>query len=116
MGKAAGISLVMAMWIEETFPELVNTGYEVTSEINDDYNCIAWAVRDDKNWWSHLPGYRWPGPRYPEVENLVAVLVGMGFERCENKDLEAGYEKVAVFETDGCWSHAARQLPDGRLD
>ena len=102
------------MWIEETFPELTRTGYEVTSDINDDYNCIAWAVGDNKNWWSHLPGYRWSERRGPEVECLLELFAGLGFETCESSNLEEGYDKVAIFAIEGCWSHAARILPDGR--
>ena len=47
-------------WIDGEFPGLE---YEVTSESDEDYNCIAWAIGHNDTWWSHLPGYRWIGRR-----------------------------------------------------
>ena len=85
----------------------------VTSAVTDQYNCIAWAIGDTYHWWTYLPGYRWGTRRGPEVEALLELFAGMGFEVCESSNLEDGYEKVAIFAKDGEWSHAARQLPDG---
>ena len=101
------------MWIDETFPKLIESGYEITSEPAEQYNCIAWAVGSNTEWWSHLPGYRWPTQRGPEVESLVQLLVSMDFELCDNLTHEQGYEKVAIFAKDGRWTHAARQLENG---
>ena len=101
------------MWIDETFPKLAESGYRITSDPAEQYNCIAWAVGVDNEWWSHLPGYRWPTRRGSEVGSLVELFVNMGFEVCENQKYEDGYEKIAVFGKEGRWTHAARQLDNG---
>ena len=102
------------MWIDNDLPGLAQTGYEIASEPTDEYNCIAWVVGDNTEWWSHLPGYRWSDQRTPDVESLVQLFIEKGFEVCVNDDLESGYEKIAIYAMDGRWSHAARQLPNGR--
>lgn len=39
----------------------------------------------------------------------------LGFEVCDSAEVEAGYEKVAIYaDTDGEPQHVARQLVDGR--
>ena len=50
---------------------------------------------------------------------FLDVFLTLGYEECQDADLEAGYEKVALFaklNTSGNLepTHAAKQLPDGR--
>ena len=98
-------------WIGETFPRL---DYSVTSDPDDSYNCIAWAMDRQDTWWSHLPGYRWIGRRAPGIETLENVFLELGYERCDDANLEDGYDKAALFVQNNRWTHAARQLPDGK--
>ena len=102
--------------LEEIIPGLALSGYEITSEPSDVYNCIAWAAGDDTDWWDWHPGAYWPEPvpRRREVEYLIMVFEHLGYEVCDNGNLEAGYDKVAVYACNGLWEHAARQLADGR--
>lgn len=107
----------MQLWnIEEAHPGLKGSGYEITSEVSDVYNCIAWSAGEDTIWWSHTPGNYWPPgiPRSPEVGALIQVFESLGFAICEDEQIETGYEKVAVFALSGEWSHAARQMEDGQ--
>ena len=100
-------------WIENEFPNATGK-YNKTSDISIYYNCIAWACGDDSNWWSHLIGYKWPNaPRTPLIESLIAIFTNIGYEICDNDSLESGFEKVVLYEKDGLWKHAARQLPNG---
>jgi hypothetical protein len=49
------------------------------------------------------------------AEALLAALQSLGFEGCDSRSVEAGYEKVAIYATsDGEYTHAARQLTDDR--
>lgn len=98
-------------WIDETFPGL---DYDVTSEPDDRYNCIAWALGRQDTWWSHLPGYRWIGQRAPSIESLENLFLELEYERCDRDDFEDGYDKVALFAQENRWTHAARQLASGR--
>ena len=107
----------MQIWnLEAEHPKLKTSGYEITSESTDLYNCVAWAAGSDSIWWSHTPGSYWPAsvPRSPEVWALVQVFESLGYAVCDNAEPEPGYEKVAVYVQDGEWRHAARQIGDGR--
>ncbi len=78
------------------------------------------AAGDTKNWW-------WPGPNIkkeywpPGVLRQVTLaafqeaFASIGYVVCEGEELEAGFEKVAVFaDLQGEPTHAARQLANGR--
>ena len=99
------------MWIDDDLPGL---NYEITSEQDGNYNCIAWATGHDDRWWSHQPGYYWVGERSADAQCLVELFRILGYEECAGFELESGYEKVALYAQDGEWTHAARQLENGR--
>jgi hypothetical protein len=107
--------VVNSTWIDISFPKLKKAGYKVTSLTDDVYNCIAWAAGDRTTWWSYADGYYWPIADHSNgVQNLINVFESIGFQRCENNQVEANYDKVAIFAKAGIWKHAARQLADGR--
>ena len=114
LGARDGSHILDNMWIDDTFPNLDKADYKVTSEPTETYNCVAWALGVDTEWWSHLPGYRWTASRTPDVASLVQVFVNMRFEQCDNQEPEDGYEKVSIFAKDGRWTHVTRQLENGR--
>ncbi len=106
--------------LEGIFPRLAKGDYQVTSPRDADYNCIAWAVGDPRNWW-------WPGPdeetQYwpPGATREVAlpafqeVFASLGYVPCDNEELDPGFDKIALFaDAQGIPKHAARQLPNGR--
>jgi len=100
------------------FPSLTSGNHRITSAASRHYNCIAWAAGEQESWWWPDPeqiGF-WP-PVVPRVETLaafVSVFQGLGYEVCKNAELEAGYEKVAIYALAGRPTHAARQLINGR--
>ena len=101
------------------FPHLHPDNHAITSRRTPNYNCIAWAANDTKNWWwPEPPGSPvfWP-PGVCREETLHAFMEAfatLGYEECENCELEAGYEKVALYAgPDHAPTHAARQLDDG---
>lgn len=104
---------------ERFFPNLRRGEYQVTSPDADYNNCIAWAVHDDSRWWepSGRIEHYWPSgvPMDYTAAALLAAYQSLGFEGCDNRNVEEGYEKVAIYATsDGAYAHAARQLTDGR--
>ena len=105
------------MNLERLFPRLRSDTYKITSPVQVDYNCIAWAAGDDSRWWEPDPfgQYYWPEgvPREYTVETYAEVFQKLGFEVCQDATFEAGVEKVAIFALDGSPTHAARQLADG---
>jgi hypothetical protein len=107
--------------LEENFPELQSTGYQITSDVNSNYNCIAWALGDTKRWWwpplspfdslSHWP----PNvARTETVESFMRVFSLFGYKTCKTGRIEQGWEKIALYaDSQGKPTHAARQLPSG---
>ena len=105
--------------LEAIFPGLVDADYEKTSCVDRMYNCIAWAAEDrTRFWWpqrSQEDAY-WPGSIF---DNSVAAFEQgfsmLGYQSCGMNDaVEEGYQKVAIFATDGQVQHMARQLlPEG---
>lgn len=114
MGSECGLQLANQERIEDFLPTIKPTNYKITSDPTEEYNCIAWAAGDNTRWWSYQPGYMWPPevPRGPLVESMVAVFANLGYEVCQDASFEVGYDKVAIYEKNGLWKHAARQLPN----
>ena len=107
--------------LEAAFPNLAADGYEITSPESRKYNCIAWAAGDASQKWDctglHLAGYYWPPDALAgeAIEALVSAFETQGYSLCESAVLEPGMEKVVLYADDqGLWTHAARQLLDGR--
>ena len=100
------------------FPDLNSKNYRITSEATKRYNCIAWAADCDTMWWWPTKFYFWPEnvAREETGSAFLAAFETLGYEKCENGLLEAGYEKVALFADPNTYlpTHAARQLSDGR--
>jgi hypothetical protein len=48
------------------------------------------------------------------LDAFVRAFVSLGFEPCSTGELEAGFEKVAIYAREGKPTHAARQIADGR--
>jgi hypothetical protein len=100
---------------EPAFPRLTPDNHRITSPATPDYNCIAWSAYDSKRWWE--PGRYWPTPVSPGdygIGVLEAAFLALGFEDCPGDSLEPGFEKVALFGSAMFYTHAARQLPDGK--
>ena len=103
--------------VAQAFPKLTSEEFEVIGQPTGRYNCIAYAAGDESEWWGFAEeDYYWPdyATRSYRIESLVEVFAGLGFERCQDSSLESGYEKVALYEGWGVWTHAALQTPDGR--
>ena len=103
--------------LEELFPNLAGSGYETTGQPSIEYNCIAWALGiSSQRWDCDRPGSYWP-PGLPwdnRVETLMRLFAREGFSVCDDDALEPDYEKIVLYAFVGQFTHAARQLEDGR--
>lgn len=106
---------------EAYFPNLTRDKYAITSNPTPNYNCIAHAAGHDDCWWwpdDLAPNAHWP-EGLEKTESMGAFVLAYGtkgYVECPGNDrsLESGFEKVAVFsDKDGIPTHAARQLSDG---
>jgi hypothetical protein len=112
----------MVRHIENLFPRLRGSAYEVKSKQDDVYNCIAWAAGTTNTnvwWWPFGDPHKtyWPEgvPRQETMEAFRQVFETLGYTACDDAAEEPGYEKIALFaDSQGVPSHAARQLPGGR--
>lgn len=102
--------------LAQAFPRLAREGYEIVSEPTIRYNCIAYAAGDTDDWWDIGETRHWPdyATRTDRMESLIDVFIGLGYQRCQDSSLESGFEKVALYEAQGLWKHAALQTPTGR--
>lgn len=104
------------------FPNLVHRNNSITSEPDDAYNCIGWAAdpMDNLRWWSPIqqpqPRVFWPEgvSRGRGIESFVDALKTVGYIECVKADIEDGFEKIAIFEKYGKFTHVARQLRNGK--
>ena len=106
-------------WTERlvgAFPKLANENFAIVGEPSEQYNCIAYAAGDTGKWWwpdgiSYWPPY---AARDNRMESLAEMFAGLGYEQCADSGVESGYQKVALYEAEGKFQHAAAQLPNGR--
>ncbi len=103
----------------QLFPKLKH--YTVTSPKDTVYNCIAFVAGDLKRKWEPIlfpsPGYYWPavGAYDPDsVAGLIELFESLGYQRCENSELEPGIRKIAIYAIPpDNWTHAAIQTETG---
>ena len=105
-----------ARMLIEAFPNLSEDDLEIVEQTSTRYNCIAYAAGDTSNWWEPAERRYWPdyATRSDRIESLIEVFAGLGFQQCEDSNFEDNYEKVALYEEQGAWKHAALQTFAGR--
>jgi hypothetical protein len=103
--------------LEQTVPNLRGSGYRITGPATKRYNCIAWAAGDQDTWWQEdLADAYWPEgiPADGTVQSLVALFQSLGYQACDGPELEQDFDKVAIYAKGAQYTHATRQLADGR--
>lgn len=103
------------------FPDLNKLGFERTSAPDASYRCLSFAIGETaKNWWpGDYPASSddfWPVP-YADSGGVAAFLEGLatiGFVPCGSGDVEAGYDKIALYALHDEVRHAARQMTNSR--
>lgn len=97
------------------FPNLTPENHRVTSPAAATYNCVAWSVEDTQHWWQ--PGVFWPVETPTDdygLQVLQQAYESLGFTDCDKGNFEPGFERVALYGTSFFYTHAARQLPNGK--
>ena len=121
MGARGGLSGLIdlglnPLYVASNFPYLAPSNHQRISDPTDNYNCIshAYGIDNRRMWPMQAPRYWWPaGVRNDEhVDAFVDLFVKIGYKVCQTAEFEVGFEKVAIYTTDGP-THAARQLPSG---
>ena len=97
------------------FPRLTPDNHRITSPADIDYNCVAWAAQDTSHWWQ--PGVYWPVQSTKGdfgIEALRAAFHTLGYWDAIDGSLQPGTRKIALYGTDLSYTHAARQLSNGK--
>jgi len=89
--------------LESTFPNLVSTGYRVTSPESIDYNCLAWVVGDQTKWWqpedgnyTGIPFYWHREGLYSTIDTYLEQYRAEGFEITDSANFEPEFDKIAM--------------------
>jgi len=100
--------------LQERFPKLRPGNWERRSLADPRYNCLAFANGDARRLWDPFQyggKYFWPQDidRDVNAETWEKIFLNEGFERTENRDVEKGFEKVAIYVSleDMCATHVA---------
>jgi hypothetical protein len=98
--------------------------WEIRSERDRRYNCVAFALGDMTHWWQPPPwnpmtraAWYWPrgGPSTGTLDDYVWLFEREGYERCADGLAESGFEKLVLYETaDGERMHVARMDEEGK--
>src|SRR5215203_195187 len=83
------------------FPSLTKKNHSVESDIDPNYNCIAYAagITTRKYWPIFHPDYAWIRgiPSTEEVESFVKFYETFGYAETDNGEYVEGHEKIAIF-------------------
>ncbi len=103
--------------VEVGFPKLRLTTWEISSEPDTQYNCIAWAAGDDSRFWWPAQRYFWPlgVKRELSITAFDELFRSLGFKECPDPgDGTESVQRLALFARGTEPTHAARQLINGR--
>jgi hypothetical protein len=103
--------------LRRIFPRLFGGQYQVISHKTRRYNCTAWAAEHNDGWWEASEDGVWPADVLDDgtVAAAICLFESLGYTRTDDSAWEPGFKKVAIYKSEGGYfTHAARQLPDGR--
>lgn len=103
--------LLQMLALMRIFPGLwLSRYFKITSDETGTYNCIAWAAGDTTKWWD--PQNHWPDKvnKGMKIDDLIDAYKTEGFSVCDDGTYEENVQKIALYEKDGRWTHAAKQL------
>jgi hypothetical protein len=104
--------------LRRLFPQLVGGQYRLASKRTKRYNCLAWAAGRNDVWWDEPPDGVWPhGVNDGTVEAAIRLYEHLGFRRTGSripKGPEENVIRIAICADGSGYTHAARQLRDGR--
>ncbi len=99
----------------DPFPRLTEGNHRNTSPPDVGYNCVAWTAGDTERWWQ--PGVYWPVDASRDNHDIGALeeaFRALGYGECPDGRPEPGFEKIALYGYGFIYTHAARQLPNGK--
>jgi hypothetical protein len=91
------------------FPNaIIGTNLRYTSLRTEDYNCTAWATEIIHDWVQFDNGYD------TRISTYISYFEQKNFVRTDNKEVEIGVTKIAIYFEGEEFKHVARQLKNGK--
>ena len=103
-------------FVENRFTSLhEHANFEYTSEVDVNYNCLSWALSQNRVLFENEKWGAWPWKDIPDdtADGWARFLERLGYTRCETSDFEPKIEKIAIFENGDKDLHACRQVSAG---
>jgi hypothetical protein len=98
--------------IERDFPALVSGAYKIKSPEDFNYNCLAFALGDYRNWWEPPgnTGSYWPDgfPGDITVPTAVAIFKLHGFTVESDGTIQPATDSVAIYADGDEWTHFSK--------
>jgi hypothetical protein len=100
-----------------SIPEFPNSDYDkfnITSNKDRKYNCVAWAAGSSDKWWWPVEGAYWPlnARREISINAFVEMFEMLGYELCKNENFEIGFEKIIIYASNDKPTHVSRQISE----
>ncbi len=86
--------------LEANLPKLRFQNYRRVSDATARYNCLAFANGDHRHLWEagqHGGRYFWPNGIRDSLDGWIEIFTRQGYELTDNREIEAGFEKVAIY-------------------
>ena len=103
--------------LQRRFPKLTDSSFSIQSPEDPRYNCLAFALGDERQWWEHGAKLCYWPPGFTEGETLdswIRVFELHGYRKTANRDVEPVTEKVAIYaDLDFMATQVAKQQPNG---
>jgi hypothetical protein len=104
--------------LRRLFPKLFGNNYALKSGRTRRYNCMAWALGPTDAWVQAPPDGLWPDKVLDDgsLQAAIALFESIGFTCTDIHDvhLENGVLKIAIYGDADGYTHASRQLPNGK--
>jgi hypothetical protein len=98
--------------LQKKWPKLRPGNHAVKSHATRRYNCVAFGSKDERHWWEsgiYGGGIFWPAGIPDTLDGWVEIFSRGGYEITTSRNVEAGFEKIAIYVSphDGRPEHLA---------
>jgi hypothetical protein len=98
--------------IQRDFPALNQNNSELRSPKDFNYNCLAFALGDEQNWWEPPGefGFYWP-PGFPKdltVPTVIGIINVHGFVVESDLTKQPETDSIAIYAKGPEWTHFAK--------
>jgi len=104
--------------LEAKFLKLQSGNYNHASDATPRYNCLAFVNGDHRHLWEAGKNggrYHWPKGISDTLDGWTEIFTREGYELTDNREIEPGFEKVAIYIDLGDLLPGHVAMSDGRV-